>query len=98
MSESLCIFPQSDIELSVITTKADFVRSLDLLIERNSRYINMKLTPINIVTKNTTALAPAIRANSMETIARGIPRTFKTLKKSLSIESFTSSGEIHLYR
>jgi hypothetical protein len=71
------------------------VRSLDLLIERISRYRNIKITPIKIVKKNKIILKkPSITA----IIHRGAPIYLSVFKKSLSMESFTSSGDIHVYR
>lgn len=96
ISESLCIFPHRDIELSVITTNADFESMRDLFIERYKRYIYMSKTHMKMIQRNTQILSHDMSPASTAIIPRGAHITCITLKKSLSIESFTSSGDIHL--
>jgi len=56
----------------------------------------MSHTPKNIVPKNTKTFKPEKNQAIIAMMANGIPENFKTHKKSLSIESLTSSGLIHL--
>jgi predicted transcriptional regulator len=96
ISESLWIFHQREIELSVIMTKALFVRRKDRLRDSIKRYKNRKNTPTKTLKKKTKIFNHVISPKSTEITARGIPITFIAARKSLSIESFTSSGLIHL--
>jgi len=74
-------------------TNADFESRAERLSERNPRYKNIKNTPINTLTIKIIGERSPSR---IEIIAKGTHTILITRKKSLSIESFTSSGEIHL--
>jgi len=77
-------------------TNAERERRTDLLRERNMRYKNMKKTHTSIIKKNTKKFTPEISHASTASTPRGVQAILMLFKKSRSIESFTSSGDIHL--